>query len=1441
MATLFALTDGNISTIGSLNSAHATIQNGGTIGSILSSNRALATGTLYNANTPVNAIALCLSSVGTITPTDLITVRLSTTSYTYPASGLSEGRYVNSYSAAAPQAMVGWVVFKLPAPITYSTAPALSVFGPNYVRLLGLNATTPASILIYNTHNAICNASDILYATKALNTDFSVENRNINGSLTANTIYLNDGVTSSNNFTAGANIYIGKGGLFTGTGNITGTNSYCHVLDGATLSSTRSSRSIIFPIKAVSSAIVEIENFDIGTAKYNVAANPVVGFDYLHDITTGYAKINNSSIYAGISTSQVNSIVSNLSVTNTNISGRYAWGTTATNFVTATNFITKITNSLFDNIKFDESLVITNTNNVLFNNLSSKDVRFGGSSAISSNFNISNTNVLSSLNTNFISSTATCAVPLSAINFVGLSSYDSVFNINTYGRLSASSLNFNNTNFINLTAKSAGLSQAIINNNFNLSADTINIFTSSRILSSNFRAPSGLWLSTNVSAASCNFLVGKILSALDTRLDDTNITGLDILTGVNFDGVSAYNGNIDIRFNSSLPFTDSRFDNVNFTNDLSSQKTLDILRSNIVGTGVVFYVDGVTTLTNSYISDAIFNLKNNIDFSAASANNVDFFLTRTSRLSVLNGNFDDVYFNATPILTGVNFTGARVYNSELAFKTNSNLIFGTTRFENTNFSDISASGNTTFTSVTSLNSSTNDFSLSSSRTLGIFNSLMAYTNFFANSGLNITGTSANNINIFAQYGDLTASNSGLYNSSINNVSATNIRFANLTATDSTFNLTVSSDINFLGLYGRRSNFQVVAPNNFVLTGAEMYNTTFDSVSVGKEFNIRGCNFYNSQIKNVYSINDSGSAYATNAIYLSGNTRLPEFINVVSKNKACAVLSQDSANLYIKGLSCLSAVNYVLSATNLAGVLSSVTIDNSRSYVSDMYIKSVSGSLVIDGLTAKKDEKSPINVSVDKRTSQVVSLCSPFLDDQGNVYRDSLYFAGTAQTQVLTSQFFRPIKNMDDFTIDVWVNPTDTITTLTQMVFALSYVPSNAPRILYLAIDNKGRIVWGKGSSSSGAATNIVISPDSLKSEAWSLITATKNSNIYTIYVDGVFQASATDTTEFYQANNTTMQYYNAYIGGIYNANASAFTELYKGYIAGVRFVHKDIYGTSFTPVRKPLETIGSTVFNLTSSFDSYQVSRLLHAVIDFSDNVYYNPVTISNAVFGASPTLATGTIDISNSKFERLEIQNSDLRSSSLPIIAKYNTNEIEGSFLFTNCLFSEPGISKDIVRGYQKNVYREGGFAVQSGNGDLTNNYRVNYGGKISQDIVNTYETNYTEKVEPWSNTYYVKSSFKLLPVSEYSTLSGLQITYKTSEDYNGSAKWIISKNVIQGINDDISINLDPTDGVWTTISTPLTAYSKPWLQKGFLETYVRVSGTEGYLNIAKISPTQQ
>ena len=399
MATLFAFSGGNISTAGALNSAHTTIASPGTVGSTLSTNKPLIATTAYTLNTPFFGVALCLSSVGTIVSSDILTIRYSTSEYNFPVSGLSTGTYSNSYVTSQPQAMVGWVLFKFGGYTLIDTAvPKLSVYGPSYIKLLGASVTAPASIIVYGPYANVSQPADIVYLTKTLDLGGITINKNFSGYLSAANVYICDGVTSNNTFNisnnAANNIYIGRGGIFTGSAVVTGTtgniNQYINVLDGGILSASYATPTITGRIRAVSGAIVDLTNvagFGMKAAGvYNNTANPNIPFDYLHDITTGYAKFNNTIFSTGISASNLVASPNNLSAINCTFQGKYVYNNTLTSY--NDNFISLenggiINNVLLDGVTGNGDLSLLGN----FNNFTLKNSSFNKKlSLLSSNF-----------------------------------------------------------------------------------------------------------------------------------------------------------------------------------------------------------------------------------------------------------------------------------------------------------------------------------------------------------------------------------------------------------------------------------------------------------------------------------------------------------------------------------------------------------------------------------------------------------------------------------------------------------------------------------------------------------------------------------------------------------------------------------------------------------------------------------------------------------------------------------------------------------------------------------------------------------------------------------------------------------------------------------------------------------------------------------------------
>ena len=171
-------------------------------------------------------------------------------------------------------------------------------------------------------------------------------------------------------------------------------------------------------IKAVSGAIVDLTNV-VGWSMlptsgyaYNFNANPTFTFDYLHDITTGYAKFDNCTFWKGISCCSLFNNVSNLTATNTLFKGKYF-------YVNGPRLA--IMGPVTSDIFFKLGTAVT-ANNVYFSNISSEEaVTLSGNY---NNFNFDNSYIakeLDILRSNFSNS------KISNISFSPNSSLDAMF------------------------------------------------------------------------------------------------------------------------------------------------------------------------------------------------------------------------------------------------------------------------------------------------------------------------------------------------------------------------------------------------------------------------------------------------------------------------------------------------------------------------------------------------------------------------------------------------------------------------------------------------------------------------------------------------------------------------------------------------------------------------------------------------------------------------------------------------------------------------------------------------------------------------------------------------------------------------------------------------------------------------------------------------------
>lgn len=603
------------------------------------------------------------------------------------------------------------------------------------------------------------------------------------------------------------------------------------------------------------------------------------------------------------------------------------------------------------------------------------------------------------------------------------------------------------------------------------------------------------------------------------------------------------------------------------------------------------------------------------------------------------------------------------------------------------------------------------------------------------------------------------------------------------------------------------------------------NSTFN-----KEFDIISSNFNNSSITDLTLASNS----AVDGLILSANTTLPSFSNIIINGRKNSIIKYDSCDLSINGLSCLSSYYYSIYATDLTGELSNILIKDSTYGVADVCLNNSSSTLIVNGLTASR-ATNDIVLSNSSNGTAILTAYSPFAGGS------SLLLSSISAR--VTANIPKLLTYNDDLTIQTWYAPISSKLVGNQSLITiwdpLSTTSSTLGCVLGLYLNTAGQVVLQKGLSSNGTLSPFATAATTfaLANNRWYHIALTKASNTYTIYFDGHFVLSANATganeLEFFQPKNTGT--YNVYIGAR-PLTRTTFGESLCGYVGGAKIEYGVKYKEEFTPSLTPFTTDAGTLFNLNSQMAG-EYSIMPKSFIELKNAESYYPMTLNGLKFSSNNTLSSSLIDISNSTFEKLEINDSDLSTLGDPLVVGHDIDYVEGSYVFNKCNFLNDVVNASTVEGYQPYNYKESGFAVQYANNNANEHYRWTRGGKISLDGSSTYLGLPTEKLESISNQYPVRSSLKMIPVSPSSSIRGISLTYKTPQSYTGSAYLKVDKNSLLGINEEASIGQLPnTNGSWSTITLSLSNQNtSTWNQKSYLESYVELTGSGNQLHIAK------
>lgn len=619
-------------------------------------------------------------------------------------------------------------------------------------------------------------------------------------------------------------------------------------------------------------------------------------------------------------------------------------------------------------------------------------------------------------------------------------------------------------------------------------------------------------------------------------------------------------------------------------------------------------------------------------------------------------------------------------------------------------------------------------------------------------------------------------------------------------------LSCNENIHFSGNY-----------NSFNLTNSLLY----------KELDIENATFSDSNLSNIRFASNS----LCDAIVLSGTGTLPAFNDILITNRKVGIMKYDTRPISINGLSCLSSYSYAIYANDLIGSISNVQINDSIYGNADIsFITNSANNLSISNLSCFRSDLSNISNSVSSTTA--INVLSSYYTNGSSV----LLSASNAR---VVSKLPNILTNLDDFTIETWYAPLDSTLPAAQSIVSiwnpLSTTAATNGCVLQLYVNTAGRLVLQKGASADGTVATVFTEVNNvLADRKWWHIALTKSQNIYSLYIDGYFAISASNANEFFIPQDAST--YNVYIGAR-PASRTTFIDTLCGYIGGCKISYGVNYKGSFTPDTGVLKTTPGTLYNLNWQLSSAEYSKVPRVFMNLERNNSQQALVFNKLSFASSQTLSSDLIDLSNCKFEKFEMINSNLSTLGKPIVMSNNRDYVQGSYIFNNCTELNPIVDSNVITSYQPYNYKESGFAIQNANGSAEKNYKWTQGGKVSLDSNQLYNAKATEKLESISDKYALKSNSKLIPVSPSSSLNGVSIIYKTPISYVSGGTLMVSKNAALGIKDDIKLgDLTPTNDQWVMKTFSLSSFRNPvWNQKSYVEVYAELRGLNKQLNIAK------
>jgi hypothetical protein len=659
--------------------------------------------------------------------------------------------------------------------------------------------------------------------------------------------------------------------------------------------------------------------------------------------------------------------------------------------------------------------------------------------------------------------------------------------------------------------------------------------------------------------------------------------------------------------------------------------------------------------------------------------------------------------------------------------------------------------------------------------------------------------------------------SSIYNNTPCNIDIYDNNIISVIPNSDTFNLTnlSANNLNFI------NNNLIISRNN----GLVLDNLSGNNINLINN-NIIGSNLYGVYIRNVF-LNQSiigGNSYRclSSGWLLSGNNVVsPTYLNIGSYNNNGNGISISGNNvtdylnspliLNINGLNSFYNTGG-FEGYNITGNLSSFTILNNNNY--GLKISLGNYNTIFDGLSVIKSIAGATNLTITG--SPTVSAQT--LIDKG--------IDGSILLVRLSSQYLsKPYDSSfafgtNDFTIESWVN-------LTSLPLAGDTWPTNF---------TNNFVLFGVGSPNLGDGFNAIIGNTQLFMQSndvkygnfvhgmspnnWYHVVWMRKSNLLYCFVDGVLKGSAIPM----DINAGTGS--NIYVGC--ETGQGAF---FNGRISNLRVINgSSVYPIDgFTPPTNTLLPLINTVFLWKYPYsNSYYNTSFTN--IEILSGINYYETTINNVLLSGD---SYGLI-LNSTKFEQFYLNNSILSASISNINITSLRNKCEGSYNFNNCIFNESILSSNIILNYQTDSYHETGFSFMRHNKQDKNHFKITPAGKISFDTSFGFNNSgYSEKLEPYSRIYPLRSSSKLIPVNFGDLVTVTVYVYKSIiPNYTGSQpRLMLKQNSSCGYPLTVLDTSTKPNGIWEKLTGVLPIAKN----NGIAEVYVECTGIpeDGYISI--------